>query len=248
MPYKGGKNVNKNFNLVGTYLTPYTGTKTYSYSLFCAVDGRITSITDIEVYFRPYTTNNDGTTTYYTSTLLLEITGNRTGDTITKTANYTESGEGTVGVNGLGYNYFTGDTITIKITCTNVGIYTMGVTRMSIGDSGLTVSGTIFTSVLNCTYDLIWFIGDSGYPELSCIDTFSGKEYFNGFIEPYPWGIWKIDSNNNGFPWIWGYGDIPINNSNLYIMTENGPIPLPLYIMTEDGPMPLRLVTYKGGE
>lgn len=50
--------------------------------------------------------------------------------------------------------------------------------------------------------------------------------------------VWKIDLNNAGYPWTWGFTEI-VAEQNIFFKTENGLIPLTAYYKTDSGLIPL---------
>lgn len=55
---------------------------------------------------------------------------------------------------------------------------------------------------------------------------------------------WKLDGNNDGYPYIWGFGDIV--EGNIYLKTSTGNIPMTAYIKQNGNLIPLTFSGVKG--
>lgn len=56
---------------------------------------------------------------------------------------------------------------------------------------------------------------------------------------------WKIDSNNDGYPWIWGFAVAPVGG-NIFLKQNNNTIPMTAYIKQNGNLIPLTFLGVKG--
>lgn len=57
--------------------------------------------------------------------------------------------------------------------------------------------------------------------------------------------VWKVDSNNDGYPWIWGFAVAPVGG-NIFLKQNNNTIPMTAYIKQNGNLIPLTFSGVKG--
>ena len=75
----------------------------------------------------------------------------------------------------------------------------------------------------------MWAIGEDGLPAmLDMSDSFSdilGDNWDdwdrNDWGYPKNYGVWKMDANNDGYPWLWGFDEIPPVNADIVYIKQN---------------------------
>ncbi|GEM_PF-3709629 len=90
-----------------------------------------------------------------------------------------------------------------------------------------------------------WYMDTDGYPvTIPCI---VNCHPFEGFDNPYGiLDVWKIDSNNEGYPWTFGWDAPSPISSGWYIKLSDGTFaPLTWYIKLSDGTFAPLLMTIK---
>lgn len=85
---------------------------------------------------------------------------------------------------------------------------------------------------LNLTYNSVWIFngGNEGYPHL-CDEDASRFKFFEKDEDGYPqnWGVWKIDDQNDGYPWIVGYLPSHVVGGAIYKKVNGTLIPVQIY-------------------
>lgn len=134
-------------------------------------------------------------------------------------------------------------TLTVALTRTRANLY---------GDSSVTDTSYFFgaQSVVkwNCYFVLdsqgvAWKIpSGGGYPELvnnPRRDFVDWERNQNDY--PLNKTVWKLDSNNLGYPWIWGYIEVvPFAGGIVYVKTANGAVAHGLYVKGQGTAAPLK--------
>lgn len=153
--------------------------------------------------------------------------------------------------------------IIISVSATRARVY--GGSRRASESSfpGLAANVTS-TNMFNCSIDAVlvegvWNIGTSGYAELT-LNPYIPWEDWERDEDGYPINpsVWKIDGNNSGFAWIFGFepytppegGMVIVNTpdgfktASVHINTPDGlmPVSMALFVNTPDGLMPVTIV------
>lgn len=129
-------------------------------------------------------------------------------------------------------------TITISTTRTRATVYG-GSTRAEekyIAGLGAYISSN---NMFNCTVNMelvtsVWVIGSSGYAELYA-NPYTPWEDWERDEDGYPSNIsvWKVDGNNLGYPWIYGFSPYMPPQGGVLIKVENELIPYDVYMVYE---------------
>ncbi len=99
-------------------------------------------------------------------------------------------------------------------------------------------SGNVVSEITATTEQFIQITDENdGYPYLPGYSP--DKSIFTGYDLPKPLNSWKIDANNNGYPWSWGFAEVVVGDANIFLKTENGLIPLTAYYKKDSGLIPL---------
>lgn len=163
--------------------------------------------------------------------------------TVTKTFDYdtTEHDERTVSFDaGL-----TGKTsMSIRCICKNATIDYGTYTYPFILGEGVSVARGAYNMTLSISVTKTWGISskNDGYPLQA--DNSIDASVFMGYGPPKPLDSWKIDSNNNGYPWTWGFTEI-IGGSSIFFKTADGLVPLTAYYKNANGLIPLTFIKIK---
>jgi len=147
------------------------------------------------------------------------------------------------------------DTFTFAVNMTFNASATVRITfptRSNVRLYGNSAAGTSYfygasAAVLwNCSFTLgsgAWIIPSTGkYPEL-IENRRSDFTDWERDTNDYPLNpsIWRIDTNNLGYPWIWGYEAIgPFDGGIVYVKTASGAVPHRLYVKTASGAVAVR--------
>lgn len=88
---------------------------------------------------------------------------------------------------------------------------------------------------LDVSYENDWYMDTDGYPVT--IPCAANCHPFEGFDNPYGiLDVWKLDSNNEGYPWTFGWDAPSPISSGWYIKLSDGTFaPLTWYIKLSDG-------------
>ena len=88
---------------------------------------------------------------------------------------------------------------------------------------GLSSYSTVLEVIIDGSYAPIWTLDsqNDGYAYLISIDPTPFTEFAKD-ADGYPlnWGVWKLDDNNDRYPWPTGYVPIFIHNRILYVKDE----------------------------
>ena len=103
------------------------------------------------------------------------------------------------------------------------------------GGSGLLyLSGT--QVVMEITTDLTppWYLDTDSYAVT--VDCYSNIQPYTGFKNPYKLlDVWKLDTNNDGYPWTWGWDKTTPATGEIYVKTSSGWELATLYVKTASG-------------
>ena len=159
---------------------------------------------------------------------------------VTKTLEYdnTARNERTISVSvGL-----TGQTsISIQCSCKNATINYGTYTYPFVLGDGVAVASGAYNMILSVSAVKVWAISgkNNGYPLQ--IDNSLDASLFEGYTEPKPFNSWKLDSNNAGYPWTWGFAEISDEN-NIFLKTADGLVLLMAYYKSTGGLVPLTFI------
>ena len=133
-------------------------------------------------------------------------------------------------------------TVTVKFAGTNATINYGTYTYPIICEDAMFVKNYAYNLTISYTVPKVWEITGSneGYPHLT--DFAPDTSVFTGYDPPKPFNSWKIDANNDGYPWTWGFTEVVAGEANIFLKTESGLIPLTAYYKNDSGLIPLTFI------
>lgn len=131
-------------------------------------------------------------------------------------------------------------TVTIKVAGNRCYVNYDDTVKIYALQGAIICNSGSFEASLSIVMDNTWQldIDNEGYPNIiggQSPDTSA----FTGYDPPKPLNSWKIDANNDGYPWTWGFTEIVVGETNIFLKTESGLIPLTAYYKNDNGLIPL---------
>lgn len=130
-----------------------------------------------------------------------------------------------------------GDTVNLKYNATfeDTVLYSHSTSEQYIMPGGLLVYFATSSANIDLGYEKLDDSAKMGtYPYMEPMGDNLNEPPFVGYEDTSPLNAWKIDSNNNGFPWVFGYSQTD-NMGAIYLKTAEGLLPMYLYYKTKDG-------------
>lgn len=135
------------------------------------------------------------------------------------------------------------DTVAIIATLSTgrtTNIY-YGNTTTVINVGWITNASACAEMMLDVDYVPLWTVDsqNDGYARIAAYDTIEFDE-FEKDADGYPlnWGVWKLDDQNEGYPWPTGYLPARIHGGQVAVFTANGLETGLLYVFTANGLVP----------
>ena len=115
------------------------------------------------------------------------------------------------------------------------------------GSSVTPAAEQLFACKFTITYDPIWTVDaqNDGYARIAAYDTVEFDEFAKD-EDGYPtnWAAWKLDDQNEGYPWPTGYLPSHVVGGQVYVFGTNELLPGIVYVFTANGLVPGYIINF----
>lgn len=115
------------------------------------------------------------------------------------------------------------------------------------GNTSTPANRELYSCKFTISYDPIWIVDsqNDGYARIAAYDTVEFDEFAKD-EDGYPtnWAAWKLDDQNEGYPWPTGYLPSHVVGGQVYVFGTNELLPGLVYVYTSEGLSPGTIINF----